>query len=801
MKKFISIPVICVISFVASAQSTGDYRSVGSGNWNDPAKWEVFNGSDWSNASTYPGQNSGTGTVTISINHIITITASVPQKVASVSIQSFFDEEYEFYVGTLIFSSENAVSLSVSGTLDISGTLYVEDRIGSKSHALIIGGSLSGNFKGINGDDKINVVFNSNVSNSIVGGGTFQDVTFNGSVFTLQGNMVIHGKIFFMNGIVNTYDYNVGGSPAYDLIYFRKGATWSGASIKSHIDGWVGKEGDEPFTFPVGENGIYAPLTISAPVGQSEIFFARYNRTSGSELGGITDPELFNISSCEYWDLVPGNGQYTKLYPLSITVGWNASSGCGTSSYITNVSEVTLAHFDRTSWSSHGGTGTGTTENGSVTWSGVTAFSPFTLGNLGICKTPSGLTATNFTGNSATLNWSPVAGAESYDVYYATFPTAPVSLWKNAVAGTVSTFVNLVGLEQATKYWYRVRANCIEGSSSYRQSEFTTLTVCDRPTGLTTTVTNYSATFNWNSVPGATGYEIELGRGYGNDWISINGVITSTSYTVDGLSSTYYTWRVRAICPEGYSHYQNSEIFWVPMQPPLPPPPPTPSPECIDAYESNNTSSQAKPISIGSIIAATVSSATDIDWYNINISTASTTMKLTLNNLPADYDLYIYDKSLKLLGSSAATGTSNEVVTYKSKARNATIYIKVVGKNGASHTSQCYHLLAQTIATVKSASYASDPVSEIPESSNNHLLYPNPASEFVMLQFNSIVEGSANVQILNSTGQMVKSSSVTLTKGFNQLQISMSDVRPGMYLLKINHGELNLIKRFVIAKK
>jgi hypothetical protein len=428
-------------------------------------------------------------------------------------------------------------------------------------------------------------------------------------------------------------------------------------------------------------------------------------------------------------------------------------------------------------------------------------FSPFTLGNLGICKTPSGLTATNFTGNSATLNWSPVAGAGSYDVYYATFPTAPVSLWKNGVAGTTSTLVNLANLEQATKYYYRVRANCLEGSSSYRQSEFTTLTVCAQPTGLTTTVTNYSATFKWNSVPGATGYEIELGRGYGNDWISVNGVITSTSYTLDGLSSTYYTWRVRAICPEGYSHYQNSEIFWVPMQPPLPPPPPTPSPECIDAYEPNNTSSQAKPISIGSIIAATVSSATDIDWYKINISTASTTLNFMLNNLPADYDLYIYDKSLKLLGSSAATGTSNEVVTYKSKVRNATIYIKVVGKNGASHTSQCYHLLAQPIATVKSASIASDPFSEIPERSNNHLLYPNPASEFVMLQFNSIVEGSANIQILNSTGQMVKSSSVTLAKGFNQLQISMSDVRPGMYLLKINHGELNLIKRFVIAKK
>ena len=74
------------------------------------------------------------------------------------------------------------------------------------------------------------------------------------------------------------------------------------------MDGFP-KKGDEPFTFPIGENGIYAPLTMSAPVGQTEVFVAKYKRASGADLGGITDPGLFNVSQCEYWDLMPVDGR------------------------------------------------------------------------------------------------------------------------------------------------------------------------------------------------------------------------------------------------------------------------------------------------------------------------------------------------------------------------------------------------------------------------------------------------------------------------------------------------------------
>ena len=887
MKKFILILIASIgICFYLSAQSSGDYRSVSSGNWNEPAAWELFDGANWVSATTYPGQNPGTGAVTITAFHWIRLTATVPHPVANIWIQHYVDEYwiYEDSYGILIFSAENSVSLTVLGTINNTGQpLLVEDQPGTKTHKLFIGGSLYGTLNGVNLDDNIDVIFNSILPVSFIAGGTFQNVTFNGSVFSVQGTMYIHGNISFMNGIVNTADYEI-GNPPENIIRFGKGATWTGASTISYIDGWVGKEGDEPFTFPVGENGIYAPLTISAPV-QSEIFFARYNRASGSGLGAITDPGLFNVSQCEYWDLMPGNGQYTNSYPLSITVGWNSSSGCGTSPYIADVSNVTLAHFDRTTWNSHGGTATGTTENGSVTWSGVTTFSPFTFGNIGTCMTPSGLNTTNITGSSATVSWSPEPGAASYNVYYNDNAYGPTSAWQNAAIGTTLTSVNLSGLNQATKYYYRIRANCSSGTSSDRQSEFTTLTVCQQPAWLAANnITNASVTLNWAAVPGATSYHVEYE--HWSVWTPVNTVITTTSYLLSGLmSGSYYNFQVRANCPLGSSHYQYIRDIWVHNsyceQPNsltttnitnnsatlnwatvtnasnynveykqstsatwiraatgitspyyilngLPAstgydwrvmaicftsvpgnytqstfttaqvPPPI---SCNDTYEVNNTSRQAKTIGLGSTVSAMISSSADIDWFKITAPNNSNyTLQVTLANLPADYDLYVYDKNLTQVGGSTNTGTSNEIVTYNSNARKATYYIKVLGKNGAYNTSQCYNLLAQVSNSPNSASSKSYPTNEVTEISEKQSLYPNPASEFVYLNFNSATEAVVNIQIINSIGQLVKQLPVNILNGHNQFKVQLADIRPGMYIIRINKGDLNITRKFVIAR-
>jgi hypothetical protein len=80
------------------------------------------------------------------------------------------------------------------------------------------------------------------------------------------------------------------------------------------------------------------------------------------------------------------------------------------------------------------------------------------------------------------------------------------------------------------------------------------------------------------------------------------------------------------------------------------------------------------------------------------------------------------------------------------------------------------------------------------------MLYPNPASEFIYLNFKSDIEGMSNMQILNSIGQLVKQHPVNTIKGHNQFKIQVADISPGMYILRINKGDLNLTRKFVIAR-
>jgi hypothetical protein len=723
MKKFILILIASVgISFYLSAQSAGDYRSLGNGNWNVASNWERYNGNSWVSTSTYPGQNSGTGAVTIMKETAINITVSVLYPISSLFIS--IDNPTIITKGVLTFDAENAVTLSVAGDIVIGGELRIEDQSGAKTHTLVIGHNLDvldffddncvcyvTSFQTMNQDDKLGVIFNSTDPASTISNPsslyiTFHDITFNCADMMVNTNIAIAGNATFINGIVRSgMKTATNGSDilgVYD-IGFLDGSSVTGGSNVSYIEGAASKSGVDTFKFPMGHEGFYAPITISGIV-QPELFFASYSRNVLPAQLTITDPEIFSISSCEAWSVI--RDIYNPVNTsINVTVDWTAATRCGSSSYIVNASDVVL-----TNGSSHGGSGTGTTTNGSVTWIGygynLSDDGGFlTLGNVGTdCKIPLALNTTNITSNSATLNWSAVSGAVSYDVEYT---TNPLSSWIAGATGTASTSVNLSGLTPSVMYTWRVRANCGSASSLYGQKYFLTL------------------------------------------------------------------------------------------QAPPPPPPPV----CNDVYESNNSSGQAKAISFGNTIFANISSTSDVDWFKVATpNNSNTNLEVTISNLPADYDLYVYNKNLQLVGSSATTGTSNEVVMYNSNARKTTYYIKVVGKNGAYNTSQCYNLLAQVSSIALSASGKSYPANEVTDISDKQLLYPNPASEFVHLRFNSTLESLVNVQIFNTAGQLIKQTAIKIYKGFNQVKIAVIDIEAGMYLLRINKGELNMTKKFVVAR-
>ena len=67
------VALFFIAPFSGYTQTTGDYKSVATGNWATLSTWNYYNGTSWVAATSYPGQNTGTGTVTIQGGYTVTL--------------------------------------------------------------------------------------------------------------------------------------------------------------------------------------------------------------------------------------------------------------------------------------------------------------------------------------------------------------------------------------------------------------------------------------------------------------------------------------------------------------------------------------------------------------------------------------------------------------------------------------------------------------------------------------------------------------------------------------------------------
>jgi hypothetical protein len=183
----------------------------------------------------------------------------------------------------------------------------------------------------------------------------------------------VQGNFSMLNGIITVSD------TINDILTFKDNATVSNVSGLSFAAGKVSKEGNDAFTFPVGETGTgYRPIGISAPASLTDIFTAEYIRNNARLLGPVTVAGLNHVSACEYWTLERDNGTAV----IDVTATYDSTS-CG----VTSLADLVLAHFDEfgsSSWDNYGSVGSaaGTLAAGTVTWYGVNTFSPFSLASL-----------------------------------------------------------------------------------------------------------------------------------------------------------------------------------------------------------------------------------------------------------------------------------------------------------------------------------------------------------------------------------------------------------------------------------
>ncbi|OJJ23310.1 hypothetical protein BKI52_02830 [marine bacterium AO1-C] len=147
----------------------------------------------------------------------------------------------------------------------------------------------------------------------------------------LLTNITIVGQMEFVKGLMKAAPNSTG------LVIFSNNATYTGASATSYVSGWVQKQGNADFIFPIGIDTQYRPLSMASLSASAPVTAYFVN---APEPTGVGAPKCAELSSCEHWVVNSDNTAVT------FTLGVNIDNTC-VDPFPSNPS---LFWFDKTQW-------------------------------------------------------------------------------------------------------------------------------------------------------------------------------------------------------------------------------------------------------------------------------------------------------------------------------------------------------------------------------------------------------------------------------------------------------------------
>ena len=150
----------------------------------------------------------------------------------------------------------------------------------------------------------------------------------------------------------------------------------------------------------------------------------------------------------------------------------------------------------------------------------------------GTCGTPASLNATSITTSGATLGWSTVSGASSYNVQYRSVGS---STWTSTTSTTTSKAIS--GLSSATNYEFQVQAVCSTGPGTYSASGTFTTTAA----ACTDSYESNNSRAAAKSIAMNTDIAAKISTGTDKDWFTFTTVSGATNLKVvmDQLPADY----------------------------------------------------------------------------------------------------------------------------------------------------------------------------------------------------------------------------------------------------------------------
>lgn len=369
-----------------------------------------------------------------------------------------------------------------------------------------------------------------------------------------------------------------------------------------------------------------------------------------------------------------------------------------------------------------------------------------------MCEVPTQLAAGNITLNTADLSWAAVTGANRYKIGYRAVNS---SYWSVVYSNTNS--VTLTDLNTSTEYLFYVQTECNQASSQRSDyAYFITNSGCPSPANLSAHgITPYTANLAWNPVGGATQYEVAYRKNSsGHSWQTVT---ASNNYTsLSGLDEeTQYRYKVRAYCSTqgGWTIYSTL------------------------AYFTTQSDCQAP----GALAAKPASTSAVLSWKEV-------------------YGANGYQVQYKPLSARNWTETStysDEVTVYELKP--ATDYVFRVIPNCLVATEQVVASKEYPFTTTQ-GSFSEIGVARLrggllagtePASGFWAEAYPNPnQTGVVTLAMENQEAGKLKVILLDQAGREISSLiDQTVEVGTHSHTLTLPEVKPGMYMLRISQGQ------------
>ncbi|TDN37912.1 T9SS type A sorting domain-containing protein [Hymenobacter sp. UV11] len=337
-----------------------------------------------------------------------------------------------------------------------------------------------------------------NLTLHTTGATTLRDLAMDGigKALTLSAPLTITGSLTLTNGLVHT--------TAPTLLTLANQATSTSGSATSYVDGPMRKVGQQAFMFPLGSNGHWARLGISAPADPTTAFTAEYVAAAYPTLTAAAP--LSEVSQVEHWTL---DGAGTPE-AVAVRLFWEDAFRSGLDDFS---ADVQVASFTGTQWETagNGGLDGSLTAGSVVSAQPISSFGVFTLGSLSPAVNPLSAQLVNFTASQprpseVALTWTLTDETNTYG--YAVERSANATQWQQigfvASQGLTSqarvyTYQDL-SAQQATQAFYRLRQSTSAGGARY--SAVTSVALTGTPLATTPAA---AATFAMYPNP-ASGY-------------------------------------------------------------------------------------------------------------------------------------------------------------------------------------------------------------------------------------------------------------------------------------------------------